>query len=37
MLVLLMEEIMKYTVEMASNGMINAPSFMKTGLGIQVI
>jgi hypothetical protein len=28
---------MKYTVEMASDGMIYVPSFMKIGLGLQVI
>jgi hypothetical protein len=28
---------MKYTVEMASDGMISVPSSMKTGSGIQVI
>jgi hypothetical protein len=28
---------MKYTVEMASDGMIYVPRFMKIGLGIQVI
>jgi hypothetical protein len=28
---------MKYTVQMASDDMIYTPSFMKTGLGIQVI
>jgi hypothetical protein len=28
---------MKYTVEMASHGMIYIPSFMKIGSGIQVI
>jgi hypothetical protein len=28
---------MKYTVEMASDGMICVPSFMKIGSGIQVI
>jgi hypothetical protein len=28
---------MKYTVEMVSGGIIYIPTFMKTGLGIQVI
>jgi hypothetical protein len=28
---------MKYTVEMASGGMIYIPSFMKIGSGIQLI
>jgi hypothetical protein len=28
---------MKYTVEMASDGMLYIPSFMKIGSGIQVI
>jgi hypothetical protein len=28
---------MKYTIEMASDGMIYIPSFMKIGSGIQVI
>jgi hypothetical protein len=28
---------MKYTVEVASDGMIYIPSFMKIGSGIQVI
>jgi hypothetical protein len=28
---------MKYAVEMASDGMLHVPSFMKFGLGIQVI
>jgi hypothetical protein len=36
-LVLLMGEIMKYIVEMASGGMTNIPSFMVIGPGIQVI
>jgi hypothetical protein len=27
----------KYAVEMASCGMINIPSFMKTGTGVQAI
>jgi hypothetical protein len=28
---------MKYTIEMASDGMIYKPRFVKIGLGIQVI
>jgi hypothetical protein len=28
---------MKYTIEVTSDGMIYIPSFMKIGLGIQVI
>jgi hypothetical protein len=28
---------MKYAVEMASDGMIYLPSFIKTGMGIQVV
>jgi hypothetical protein len=36
-LVLLTGVIMKYTVEMASDGMLYVPSLMDIGLGIQVI
>jgi hypothetical protein len=28
---------MKYTIEMASDGMIYLPSFMKTGLDMQIL
>jgi hypothetical protein len=28
---------MKYTIELASDGMIYIPSFIKIGLGIQII
>jgi hypothetical protein len=27
---------MKYIIEMPSNGMIQKPSFMKIGLGVQI-
>jgi hypothetical protein len=37
MLVLLIKRIYKYTVEMASCGMIYIRSFVKTGTGIQAI
>jgi hypothetical protein len=37
MLVLLMGGIYMYAVEMASRGMINMPSFIKNGIGVQVI
>jgi hypothetical protein len=37
MLVLLIKRFMKYTVEMASCGMIYIPSYMKIGTDIQAI
>jgi hypothetical protein len=37
MLVLLMRVIMKYTIEMATGGMINTPCLMTIGSGIREI